>query len=491
MQWTVSDSPEVPSTAEPLPAGSIREAFARSYEQEYAKNYRQAIQTLEPLLDRADQRYLVSLRLGWLYYLSADYDNAVRYYRAAIQAAPGATESRVGFLLPLLAQQRYDEAEKEARQVLDLDSANYYANLRLAYALRLQGKLAEAERVAKKMLTLQPTDVSLLSELALVYVAQDRKSEAREAFEQILTLSPTNSLARQQLGLPEAPPALPEEAPPSDLSIAAELSTNCEYRPMIATIAPYYAYLDYGAESIKSYGNIWGVYGSLSAVNSLEADYEYTDLRFRDGWRLEQHDCTAVYSYLNVPNLKFRLGGHAIANNDPFSNGAWIVLAGAHVYQTDRWDVGADAYFTRYDGQPTNKSITQIAPHLGIRQSVNECLSLRADLRGYYINTDREVWGTGKEDFYSLEARVGLDRDWLGLALFGWTGEQAFAVRQDGFIVFNLNELHTGGYGGELRCHVTPHSQATFRMADEYFSQFLSGIPTHRLVAMGLWTWTF
>ena len=64
-------------------------------------------------------------------------------------------------------------------------------------------------------------------------------------------------------------------------------------------------------------------------------------------------------------------------------------------------------------------------------------------------------------------------------------------MRQDGFVVFNLNELHTGGYGGELRCHVTPHSQATVRIADEYFSQFLGGVHTHRLVAMGMWTWTF
>ena len=235
-----------------------------------------------------------------------------------------------------------------------------------------------------------------MSELALVYVAQDRKGEARKAFEQILMLSPTNSLARQQLGLPKAPPTLAEEAPPSDLSAAAELTAGCNCRPRITTVAPYYAYLDYGRESIKSYGSIWGVYGSLSAVNSLEADYEYTDLQFRDGWRLEQHDCTAIASYLEVPNLKFRLGGHAIANNDPFSNEAWIVIAGAHFYQTDRWDVGADAYFTRYDGQPANKSITQIAPHLGIRQPVNDCWSLRMDLRGYYINTDREVWGHGQ-----------------------------------------------------------------------------------------------
>ena len=192
VQWTISDSSESPSTADPPPADSIRDAFTRSYEQETAKNYRQAIQSLEPLLDQAGQEYLVNLRLGWLHYLNADYGNAVRCYRAAIEAAPQATEPRVGYLLPLLAQQHYDEAEKAARQVIELDPANYYANLRLAYALRLQGKLPEAEQVAKKMLKLQPTDVSLLSELALVYVAQDRKGEARETFEQILMLSPTN-----------------------------------------------------------------------------------------------------------------------------------------------------------------------------------------------------------------------------------------------------------------------------------------------------------
>ncbi len=489
--WTVSDQAAAASPAEPAATDAVREALARSYEHENAKRYSQAIESLKPVVDQPGQEYLVNLRLGWLHYLNGDYENADRYYRKAVEAAPQSTEPRVGYLLPLLAQQRYAEAEKVARRVIELDPANYYANLRLAHALRRQGRLAEAEQVAKKMLQLQPTDVSLLSELALVHVAQGRKGEARAAFEQILTLSPTNSLARQQLGLPETPPELPEETPPAESSVGVELSAVDECRPTVTALAPYYAYLDYGHESIKDCGSIWGIYGSLSAVNSLEADYEYTDILFRDGWRLEQHDWTAVASYLEVPNWKLRLGGHTIANNDPLSNGAWVVIAGAHFYQAARWDVGADAYFTRYDGQPTNKSITQFVPHLGLQQPVDDDCSLRMDVRGCYINTDSEIWDTGREDFYSLEARVGLDRDWLGLAFFGWTGEQAFAVRQDGFVVFNLNELHTGGYGGELRCLVAPRSQLTVRIADEYYSQFLIGVPTHRLLAMGMWTWTF
>ena len=482
-QWMVSDESPIRRAADSGPGETVREPFSRSYAFETVKDYRQAIEALEPLLDRVEQQYLVSLRLGWLYYLSGDYQNSGSYYQAAIQAAPAATEPRVGYLLPLLAEQRYGEAETVAQQVLELDPANYYANLRLAYALRLQGQLPAAERIANKMLKLQPSDVSLLSELALVYLAQERQAEARQLFEEIVTLAPSNVLARQQLGLPDTDLTSPGSEAVSD--------NGCDPRPLTTNVAPYYACLDYGPNSIKSHGNIWGVYGALSARNLLEADYEYTELRFREGFQLEQHDCTLLYSCFDWPHLKLRLGGHVIANNDPLSNGAWTVITGAHVYQTNLWDIGVDTYFTRYDFQPLNKSITQITPHVGIQQFPNACLRMRLDLRAYYINTDHEVAGTGKEDFYSLEARLGLDRDRFGLGVFGWTGEQAFAVRQEGFAVFNLNELHKGGYGGDIRYRFSPHAQATVRVADEYFTQLLDSVETHRLVTMAMWTWTY
>lgn len=95
-QWMVSDESPIRWAADSGPGETVREPFSRSYAFETAKDYRQAIEALEPLLDRVEQQYLVRLRLGWLYYLSGDYQNSGSYYRAAIQAAPAATEPRVG-----------------------------------------------------------------------------------------------------------------------------------------------------------------------------------------------------------------------------------------------------------------------------------------------------------------------------------------------------------------------------------------------------------
>jgi tetratricopeptide (TPR) repeat protein len=458
----------------------IRDAFARSYEHETAGRYEQAIAALEPVREVSQQSYLLNLRLGWLHYLRGDYESAGGYYRAAIAAALTATEPRVGYLLPLLAQLRFDEAERVARRVLEVDPANYYANLRLAYALRKQNRLAEAEQIASHILERQPTDVSVLAELGSVYADQRRHEEARQVFEKVLLLAPTNALAREQLGLPAL------EAAPSQPS-APE---NVCY-PLTASVTPYYAYLDYGSQSIKSYGNTWGVYGRLAALNSLEAAYEYTNLQFRDGFNLDQHDMTMVFSYLRRPNLKLRVGGHAIDTTDVFTDGAWTLLAGAHYYVTNVWDVGVDTYFTRYEDHPVNQSIVQITPHVGIQQVTPRGATVRLDVRGHYINTDEEVGGLGTEDFYSLEARLGWSCNRLGLALTAWTGEQAFAVRQDGFVIYNLAERHDGGYGGEIAFRLRENSILTARIADEQSTDIVNGAGTHQLVSTVLWTQTF
>jgi tetratricopeptide (TPR) repeat protein len=489
-----SESVEYRITSEPAETSAqdpIRDAFAKSYAYEAAGKYREAIDALEPARDVSQQEYLLNLRLGWLAYLSGDYESAGEHYRQVIDAAPAATEPRVGYLLPLLAQQRYADAESVAREVLAIDPKNYYANLRLAYALRSQGKLAEAEQIASSTAELQPTDVTLLTELATIYDAEGRDGEAREIFGRILMLAPNNALAREHLGLP-APSIASElgelgQAPSTEP--VGECSGTCY--PLTASVCPYYAYLDYGLESIKSHGNTWGVYGRVAALNALEAAYEFTKLGFRDGSDLDQHDITAVYSYLGRPGLKFRFGGHAIDTTDAFTDGAWTVLAGAHYYQTDLWDVGVDAYFTRYDNHPVNQDITQITPRVGIQQTTRRCVTVRLDLRGYYINTGDEVFGVGKEDFCSLEARWGLDRGRFGLALTAWTGEQVFAVRRDGFVIYNLAERHTGGYGGEFTFRVRENSVLTARISDEHFADIVSAADSHQLVSTFLWTHAF
>jgi tetratricopeptide (TPR) repeat protein len=175
---------------------AVLEALTKSYQYEKAQNYEDAIKAIAVL---KDQDYLIQLRLGWLYYLSGNYAKSRQRYQMAIAAAPKAIEPRLGYMLPLLAQARYAEVEAVARQVLTMDSANYYASLRLAVALRLQEKLAPAAEVNVAMLELYPTDVSFLIELGLVHVAQQDQVAARQVFHRVLTLDPENVTAKTQL----------------------------------------------------------------------------------------------------------------------------------------------------------------------------------------------------------------------------------------------------------------------------------------------------
>jgi len=184
---------------------AVLDAFAKSYKYEKAQNYNDAIKALVVL---KDHDYLVNLRLGWLYYSSGNYANSKQRYQMAITAAPKAIEPRLGYMLPLLAQARYAEVEAAAIQVLRMDSANYYASLRLAIALRMQGKLTQAAEINNSMLRLYPTDVAFLTQLALVHVAQRNSAAAGSVFRRILTLDPENVIAKKELtALPAANPS--------------------------------------------------------------------------------------------------------------------------------------------------------------------------------------------------------------------------------------------------------------------------------------------
>jgi len=177
----------------------ILECYTTSHSHERTQNYDDAISALAPLRRNNARDYTLNLRLGWLYYLSGNYANSRQYYQRAAVVSRSSVETRLGYMLPLLAQERYEEVESVARQVINIDYANYYANLRLAYALRLQKKHDQAEKVLDQMLLLYPSDVSFLTELGLVKEAQNEPQAARQIFYDVLTLYPDNATARYRL----------------------------------------------------------------------------------------------------------------------------------------------------------------------------------------------------------------------------------------------------------------------------------------------------
>ncbi len=174
----------------------IQEAYYKSYNYEKLQDYENAIKVIMPVYKEYPNGYTLNLRLGWLYYLNKNYANAIFYYDNAIKIAPGAVEPKLGNLLPLLAQERYSEAEGVASQILLIDYYNYYGNLRLAFSLRMEGKFSLAEKVVNKMLVLYPIDVSFLTEKALLYVAQKDMDSAKKLFSDIIILDPENVTAK-------------------------------------------------------------------------------------------------------------------------------------------------------------------------------------------------------------------------------------------------------------------------------------------------------
>jgi tetratricopeptide (TPR) repeat protein len=179
----------------------LAETYARSYTYEQVDDYQNAIRTLTPLLEKDPEGYTINLRLGWLYYLSQNYANSIRHYQEAMKAVPSSLEAKLGYTLPLMAQGKFSEVESIAYRIIDVDHYNYYANLKLAYSLRMQGKLDLARKVIDKMLALYPIDVNYLSEKALVEYARADTVTSVKILEDILVLDPENTTAKSYLPL--------------------------------------------------------------------------------------------------------------------------------------------------------------------------------------------------------------------------------------------------------------------------------------------------
>ena len=174
----------------------IAEAYHRSLAYERTQRYDQAIKALALVEKAYPKGYTVNLRLGWLNYLAGRHANAIAHYHKAQHILPDALEPKLGLALPLLAQQRFAEAETVLVQVLRIDLYNYPGNLRLLQALAGQGKYEAARAVARRMLARYPADVAFLAWLGRIEAKQGEEEKARRLFRDVLILDPENVAAR-------------------------------------------------------------------------------------------------------------------------------------------------------------------------------------------------------------------------------------------------------------------------------------------------------
>jgi tetratricopeptide (TPR) repeat protein len=172
-------------------------AFTKSYEYEYAANYKKASETLVNVYD--ENSYELNLRLGWLQYQAADYTKSISYYKKAIINKPTSIEARIGLSYPLAALGNDDDIIANYQEVLKIDADHSTANYWLGYIYYMHKDMDLAAKHTKKVLEFYPFDYDSNFLLGKIYIAQGKITEAKEVLGLALYYNPSSIMVKEVL----------------------------------------------------------------------------------------------------------------------------------------------------------------------------------------------------------------------------------------------------------------------------------------------------
>ena len=174
-------------------------AFYKSYEFEKSGNYTAALKELNNVYKSDD--YFTNIRLGWLYYLSKQYAQSVKFYEKAISQKPYAIEAKFGLIKPLSATENWDRVKTTYTDILKIDPQNTLANYWLGVIYYNRKEYASANKLFEKVANLYPLDYDATIMLAWTKLKQGKTTEAKVLFQHALTLHPNDSSSLEGLKL--------------------------------------------------------------------------------------------------------------------------------------------------------------------------------------------------------------------------------------------------------------------------------------------------
>lgn len=244
--------------------------------------------------------------------------------------------------------------------------------------------------------------------------------------------------------------------------------------------------LSYADSELKEDGYALGFYGTYGTgwKHLVEVGGALTRINYLDGYQHRQTDLTAAYNYFGARGSG-RVGAHLLLSNDPWTDAGVVIFGGGNAYKVGAWSIGAEGAFSSYPDYDGGLSVAQITPTGGFTWANGSGTRLvGVTVRGYYIRLSEDP-GLDDQEFLSAEAGLSFTAGSLTLSGYAWGGEQAFAVRNAGFLVFNLAELHRGGYGGGFRWVISPRSALSAGLYIERFEDlgYLGKARTRTLTA--------
>ncbi len=213
----------------------------------------------------------------------------------------------------------------------------------------------------------------------------------------------------------------------------------------------YFSYINYDGSRIKKNGRAFTLYGFLEDGLSRHM-FEYSLMQYKIDYKgglddLDQTDLTLAYTNMGslLKNLYLRVGLHYIWSDDPITRRGKTYFADVSYVVLGSHNFGLEGDYSRYNNL-FDLDVFQLSPHGGF---FFDALgrSFYVELRGYYIHLDYiNFHKLSIKDYYSAELSLShrLWKDFV-VKVSGWVGQQIFAVKRWGFVVYNLPEVYKGG----------------------------------------------
>jgi tetratricopeptide (TPR) repeat protein len=177
----------------------LTQAFAKSYQLEKNADYKGAITTLKE--QYGDGSYDLNLRLGWLTYMNAQYNESMTYYGKAIAQMPYSIEAKLGYVNPASALGMWDRVTDQYMKILAIDPQNTSVNYRMGMIHYNKKDYKNAYRFFEKVANLYPFDYDNTLMYAWTNFQLGKLREAKLLFQKVLLISPDDKSALEGLYL--------------------------------------------------------------------------------------------------------------------------------------------------------------------------------------------------------------------------------------------------------------------------------------------------
>jgi tetratricopeptide (TPR) repeat protein len=178
---------------------NLLDAFAKSYELSAASNNKGAIAAMKEKYDKSS--YFSNLRLGWLTYVDGQHNEAVNYYKIAMELNPASLEAKLGCAFPIEAMGNKNELKTLYESILTSDPKNTAISYKLGNIFYERKDYASALTCYGKVVELYPFSYDGLLMYAWANYQTGKYDESRNLFYKVLCLSPGDRSATQGLSM--------------------------------------------------------------------------------------------------------------------------------------------------------------------------------------------------------------------------------------------------------------------------------------------------